>query len=75
LAAGLTPAEAGEPTYNWSGVYVGAHMGGAIDYSNFSNPYGPTLFGNDVRSPGPFGGLQIGTNYQSGLAVFGPRLT
>ena len=71
LAAGLTPAEAGEPTYNWSGVYVGAHMGGAIDYSNFSNPYGPTLFGNDVRSPGPFGGLQIGTNYQSGLAVFG----
>jgi opacity protein-like surface antigen len=71
LTAGLTPAVAGEPTYNWSGVYVGAHMGGAIDYSEFSNPYGPTLFGDTVRSPGPFGGLQIGTNYQSGLAVFG----
>ncbi|MGZ5919250.1 MAG: hypothetical protein ACXWJV_05570, partial [Hyphomicrobium sp.] len=71
LAAGLTPAEAGEPTYNWSGVYIGAHTGGAIDYSKFSNPYGPTLFGDEVRSPGPIGGLQFGGNYQMGQVVLG----
>ena len=71
VAAGLTPAEAGEPTFNWSGVYIGAHTGGAIDYSKFSNPYGPTLFGDEVRSPGPIGGLQFGGNYQMGQVVLG----
>jgi len=46
-------------------------MGGAIDYSDFSNPYGPSLFGDEVRSPGPFAGAQLGWNYQSGQAVVG----
>ncbi len=42
-----------------------------MDYSNFSNPYGATLFGDEVRSPGPFIGGQIGYNYQYGQFVYG----
>jgi len=69
-AAGM-PARADEPSFTWTGFYVGAHTGAAMDYSNFSNPYGPTLFGGEVRSPGPFIGGQLGYNYQYGQAVFG----
>jgi opacity protein-like surface antigen len=46
-------------------------MGGAFDGSNFSNPFGPTLFGDNVRSPGGIGGLQIGYNKQYRATVLG----
>jgi opacity protein-like surface antigen len=65
------PARADDAAFNWTGFYVGAHTGAAIDYSDFSNPYGATLFGDDVRSPGPFIGGQLGYNYQFGAAVLG----
>jgi opacity protein-like surface antigen len=75
LAAGLdgalSSAAAQEAPFTWTGVYLGAQMGGAVDHSHFSDPYGSTLFGDTVSSPGAFGGLQIGGNYQSGIAVFG----
>lgn len=57
-------AKAESTGYNWTGLYAGAHTGAAIDYANFSNPYGATLYGDDVRSPGPFVGGQLGYNYQ-----------
>jgi hypothetical protein len=67
VAAAAGPAAAGDAVpFTWTGVYIGAHTGGAIDYSKFSNPYGPTLFGDEVRSPGPIGGPQFGGNYQMG---------
>jgi len=65
-----TPAVA-QDAPSWSGYYIGAHMGGALDLNNFSNPYGPTLFGDQVRSPGPFGGLQLGADWQEGQVVLG----
>ncbi len=65
----LAPALADDAAFNWTGVYIGAHAGGAIDYNDFSNPYGTTLFGDEVRSPGPLVGGQIGFNYQLGQAV------
>jgi len=46
-------------------------MGGAFEGSNFSNPYGPTLFGDNVGSTGGIGGLQIGYNKQYGATVLG----
>jgi opacity protein-like surface antigen len=46
-------------------------MGEAFDGSNFSNPYGAILFGDNVRSPGRIGGLQIGYNRQYGAVVLG----
>ena len=59
------------PPFSWTGGYIGGHMGGAFDGSNFSNPFGPTLFGDNVRSPGGIGGLQIGYNKQYGATVLG----
>jgi len=57
--------------WNWTGFYLGAHTGGALDLSNVSNPYGPTLFGDNIRSPGPLLGGQIGYDWQTGPWVFG----
>ena len=54
------PAFADQSAVNWSGVYVGAHMGGALDFNDFSNPYGTTLFGDEVRN-GPAVG--VGTSW------------
>lgn len=65
----VTPVRAAP--FSWTGFYVGAHTGAAMDYSNFSNPYGTTLFGDEVRSPGPFIGGQLGYNYQDGQFVYG----
>jgi opacity protein-like surface antigen len=64
-------ARADGPALDWSGFYAGAHLGGAIDYDKFSDPYGPSIFGGNVRSPGPFIGLQGGYNYQLGRALLG----
>ena len=65
------PARADDAPFSWTGFYVGAHTGAAIDYSKFSKPYGATLFGDEVRSPGPFIGGQVGYNYQDGQFVYG----
>ena len=52
LASTGSPTSAGDRPFSWTGFYVGAHTGAAMDYSDFSNPYGATLFGGEVRSPG-----------------------
>jgi opacity protein-like surface antigen len=57
--------------WNWTGFYIGAHTGGALGLSHVDNPYGTTLFGDDVRSPGPLLGGQIGFDWQTGPWVFG----
>ena len=71
LVSSVSPASAGDRPFSWTGFYAGAHTGAAMDYNDFSNPYGATLFGGEVRSPGPFLGGQLGYNYQSGIAVYG----
>jgi opacity protein-like surface antigen len=57
--------------WNWSGLYLGAHVGSALSTTDISDPFGMALFGDQVRSPGFIGGGQIGYNYQLGSAVFG----
>jgi opacity protein-like surface antigen len=59
--------------WSWAGLYVGAHMGGGLGQSHVDNPYGPTLFGDTVRSPGPLVGAQIGYDWQTGPWVFGAQ--
>ncbi len=59
------------PPFNWTGLYVGVHLGGGVNLIDVNDPVGPALFGNPIRSPGPFGGLQAGYNYQSGIVVYG----
>jgi opacity protein-like surface antigen len=59
------------PLWNWTGFYLGAHTGGALDLAKMSDPYGPTLFGDEVRSPGPLLGAQIGYDRQFGSWIVG----
>ena len=50
--------------WNWTGLYVGAYAGLALSTANFADPFGASVFGDTVRSPGFSGGGQIGYNWQ-----------
>ncbi|HEX5509319.1 MAG TPA: outer membrane beta-barrel protein [Pseudolabrys sp.] len=52
------------PVWSWTGLYVGAHLGGALATTNFPDPFGPSIFGDKVRSPGFLAGAQVGYNWQ-----------
>ena len=51
--------------YNWIGFYVGGHVGGGLATTEFTNPFGGSIFGDSVRSPGFLGGGQLGYNWQA----------
>jgi opacity protein-like surface antigen len=66
---------------NWSGVYVGGHLGGAWSTAAWTDPFGPTVsgdgsenvpyFGDVTKAHGPLGGGQVGANWQFGSWVYG----
>jgi len=62
--------------HDWSGIYVGGHIGWAWQHTTFNDPFA-VLFGPSgppVRSFDPkgfFGGPQVGWNYQIGPLVVG----
>jgi len=67
-----------EPLYNWSGFYVGGHVGGAWTTQEWTNSANTTLFGDlspgqgfRQRGSGFFGGGQMGYNWQANNYVFG----
>ncbi len=62
---------------NWSGFYIGAHVGGAWATDKVTDVNGDwsapgSSFHNDPT--GIFGGGQLGYNYQMGHFVFGPEI-
>jgi outer membrane immunogenic protein len=52
------PAYVPAPIYNWTGFYIGGHVGGAF---NGSNGFGGTTDNSDGRF---LGGVQVGADYQ-----------
>ena len=67
-----------EPLYNWSGFYVGGHVGGAWTTQEWTNTANTTAFGDlsfgqgfRQRGSGVFGGGQMGYNWQASNYVFG----
>src|SRR5579871_4074955 len=69
------------PGYDWSGIYVGAHIGGGWATNDISDPglgFIGTLLGVPVvqttDSSGILGGVQGGWNYQFGRFVLGTEL-
>ncbi|SDJ96411.1 Opacity protein [Bradyrhizobium sp. Rc2d] len=60
--------------WNWSGGYIGGHIGGGYGRTSFSNPYGPSIYGGIVESPAFLAGGQIGYNWQNSSWVFGVEL-
>ncbi|MFD0985532.1 outer membrane beta-barrel protein [Methyloligella solikamskensis] len=73
LPMGLAAPVAAEPAvpFDWTGFYLGYHTGGALDLADVSDPFGAPIFGDEVRSPGPIHGGQIGYSWQSGSFVYG----
>ncbi|OYU87275.1 MAG: hypothetical protein CFE29_25000 [Bradyrhizobiaceae bacterium PARB1] len=60
--------------WNWTGLYVGAHIGAGWSQSKISDDlYNPVIYGNNVRTAAVLGGGQVGYNWQApGTAwVFG----
>jgi opacity protein-like surface antigen len=50
--------------WSWTGLYIGAHIGGGFGSSQFSDPNGSSIYGGTVRSPAALGGGQVGYNWQ-----------
>jgi opacity protein-like surface antigen len=49
---------------NWTGFYVGGHVGAMSGLTSFSDPDGPGLYGGNVNTPGFLAGVQLGYNWQ-----------
>jgi opacity protein-like surface antigen len=67
IAAWLAAASAAaqEPAqFDWRGAYTGAHIGGALALVDVGDPFGPSIFGDTVRTPGALVGGQLGYNWQ-----------
>ena len=57
--------------YSWTGFYGGTHSGGVVGTAQVSDPFGPSLYGDDVTSSGAIFGGQIGYNRQMNKWVWG----
>jgi opacity protein-like surface antigen len=73
------PAVASGPA-NWTGFYVGGHLGGGWSDAQWSDPFASTAplgfvnvagFGDRTHATGPLGGGQIGADWQMGRVVVG----
>ena len=53
------------PAWSWAGLYFGVHIGSAMGLNTVNDPFGPSIFGDQIHSPGYFGGAQIGFNWQA----------
>ncbi|UPT92102.1 outer membrane beta-barrel protein (plasmid) [Bradyrhizobium barranii subsp. apii] len=74
-AADLEPEAKLPPTvWNWSGGYIGGHVGGGYGRTSFSNPYGVSVYGDVVDTPVFLAGGQIGHNWEKNGGVFGVEL-
>ena len=66
---------------NWTGFYLGGHLGGGGSNDRWSDPFGSSPgtggainvagFGDTIHATGPIGGGQIGANLQAGPVVLG----
>ena len=52
------------PAWSWTGFYGGVHLAAGGGTANFSDPFGSSIFGDKVFTPGFLAGGQIGYNWQ-----------
>lgn len=65
-------ARAVPAAFNWSGFYVGGHLGGGLGATSIASPFGRSMYGDSIRTPAAFAGLQAGYNWQTSRnLVFG----
>jgi len=53
------------PAWSWTGFYGGVHLAGGAGTANFADPFGSSIFGDNVFTPGFLAGAQIGYNRQA----------
>jgi len=58
------PLPPAAPAWTWSGFYIGGSVGAAAGTATFSDPHGPSIFGDNVTTDGFLAGLQLGYNWQ-----------
>jgi opacity protein-like surface antigen len=63
IAADL-PLPPRAPAWSWSGFYLGGSAGAAAGTATFSDPLGPSVFGDKVNTAAFLAGLQAGYNWQ-----------
>ena len=51
------------PAWFWTGFYGGVHVGAVAGTANFADPFGSSIFGDNVTTPGFMAGGQIGYNW------------
>jgi len=56
---------------DWSGLYIGVHAGGGLALVDVGDPFGPSIYGDTLRTPGLLAGGQAGYNWQFGSTVLG----
>ena len=81
VAAGASAANAADlpvkarpqavAAFNWTGVYVGAHVGYGWADKDWADPAGPPFNAGSHTATGWLGGLQAGANYQFSNWVVG----
>jgi outer membrane immunogenic protein len=71
MPAAALAAEA--PPVDWSGFYVGLHLGGATGDSQWTDLVAGPIGGHNPS--GFVGGGQLGYNFQNGPWVFGPEIS
>jgi len=68
LTAATAPSRAASPVFNWTGCYVGGHVGygwGKTDFTDAQSGFFVYPFGSISTDPhGLLGGAQVGCNYQ-----------
>ncbi len=50
--------------WSWTGFYFGGSLGAAAGTATFSDPLGPSIFGDKVNTTSLLAGLQVGYNWQ-----------
>lgn len=59
------PATKAITAWNWTGFYLGGHLGAGFGTAKVDNPFGPSIYGDTVRAPKALAGLQAGYNWQA----------
>jgi opacity protein-like surface antigen/outer membrane protease len=70
-AAPSARADPASSRFDWSGGYLGYHTGGALGMVDVADPFGSSIYGDTVRTPGMLAGGQLGYNWQYGATVLG----
>jgi len=73
------PAYLPPAIYNWTGIYVGGHVGGGILTDSVSQSVSSATFNlngsGDLRPAGVLGGAQVGANYEFAPWVVGAEVS